>query len=104
MIGDKMQFTSDIGLMFLDHLSPDDAVALLEERLKSLRLEIVRYEKAPPHGFGLGVDLAMDHHLVHLKLDYDWLTQVIETLRKKSRDDAASTVPRRDLTSNSGSH
>ncbi len=86
MSGDKMQFASDIGLMFLDHLSPDDAASLLEERLQALNQEIARHEKAPPHGFGLGVDLAMDHHLAHLKLDRDWLAQVIGDLREHGRE------------------
>nr|WP_275107238.1 PadR family transcriptional regulator [Sulfobacillus harzensis] len=104
MSGDKMQFTGDIGLMFIDHLSKEDAVHFLEERRESLSREIARHEQAPPHGFGLGVDLAMDHHLAHLKLDHEWLTQVINDLRYNSPDDAASAVPNHDLTSKGVSH
>ncbi len=104
MSGDKMQFSSDIGLMFLDHLSPDDAAAFLEERLQALNHDIARHEKAPPHGFGLGVDLAMDHHLVHLKLDRDWLGQVIENLRQRSTENSTSSRSRGDLANTDRSH
>lgn len=104
MSSDKMQFTTDIGLMFLDHIAPDDAVVLLQERLKSLSREIARYGQAPPHGFGLGVDLAMEHHFVHLKLDHEWLTQVIDTLRQKRVDDTTPANPHAAPTNTSDSH
>lgn len=81
-LADSMQFTSDIALMFLDHLAPEDVVPLLQERRGRIAKTIETYEKAPAHGFGVGVDLAIDHQLLHLKSDYQWLGAVIEKLQR----------------------
>ena len=78
---DEMNFGSDIGMMFLDHLPYEESLVLLEERLKQLRNQIELFESAPQHGFGFGVDFAMEHHLVHLRADYSWLCSVIERIR-----------------------
>lgn len=79
---DKMNFFSDIGMMFIDHLPYEDTVSLLEERLRQLSTQIQQHETAPRHGFGLGVDFAIEHHLVHLKADHGWVFSVIERLRQ----------------------
>ncbi len=78
---DKMNFSSDIGMMFLDHLPYEEFFPLLNERLVKLHKQIELFESTPPHGYGLGVDLAMEHHLVHLKADYHWLASVISRLQ-----------------------
>lgn len=83
---DKMNFTSDIGMMFVDHLPLEESVSLLEGRLHQLAEEIEQHESAPKHGFGLGVDLAMEHHIVHLKADYEWLLSVIERLKVNTKN------------------
>lgn len=80
---DPLNFASDIGMMFLDHLPCEESLSLLEERLRHLESEIRLYESAPRHGFGLGVDFAMEHHLVHRKADYQWLQSVIERLQTR---------------------
>lgn len=80
---DEMNFASDIGMMFLDHLPYEEALPLLRERLRKLGEQISIYESAPGHGFGFGVDFAMEHHLVHLKADYQWLDSVIMRLTTK---------------------
>ncbi len=80
---DKMIFASDIGMMFLDHLAVEEAVSLIEHRLANVNAEIRQQELAPRHGFGLGVDLAIEHHLVHLKADAEWLNSVIARLREQ---------------------
>lgn len=79
---DKMNFSSDIGMMFIDHLPSQESVTLLEERLHQLAEQIGQYEAAPRHGYGLGVDFAIEHDLVHLKADHDWLRSVIDRLRE----------------------
>lgn len=77
---DGMNFASDIGMMFLDHLPYDESLSLLQERLKQIKVQIHLYESAPQHGFGFGVDFAVEHHLVHLRADSDWLESVIGRL------------------------
>ena len=83
---DKMNFSSDIGIMFIDHLPVEVSLSLLEERLRQLSAQIQQYETAPRHGFGLGVDLAVEHHLVHLKADHAWVCSVLQRLRENSAE------------------
>lgn len=77
---DSSAIAGDIGLMFLDELPRDDALSCLEKRLDKLDQQIAIYEQAPPHGHGLGVDLALDHVLHLLRADRDWLARAIERL------------------------
>lgn len=77
---DRMNFSSDIGMMFLDHLTRKESIPLLQERLDRLKREIELYESAPKHGFGVGVDYAVEHHLVHLKADFAWVQSVIDRM------------------------
>ena len=79
---DEMNFASDIGMMFLDHLPYQETLPLLQDRLRQLKAQIELYQSAPQHGFGFGVDFAVEHHLVHLKADYQWLGSVIQRLRE----------------------
>jgi len=82
---DRMNFSSDIGMMFLDHLPHQESLELLRERLGQLKEQVDVLHTAPQHGFGLGVDFAVEHHLVHLKADYDWLSSVIHRLDQEVR-------------------
>ncbi|QSO47377.1 PadR family transcriptional regulator [Alicyclobacillus mengziensis] len=84
---DEMKFSSDIGMMFLDHIPFEESLPLLEDRLQKLKTQIQIHESAPQHGFGFGVDLAMEHHLVHLKADYDWLMVAMQRLRASHADE-----------------
>lgn len=78
---DEMKFSSDIPIMFLDHLPASEAIALLQERLEQLEIQLEVDRSAPPHGFGIGVDLALEHHLAHLEADHQWIESVLERLR-----------------------
>jgi len=82
---DKMNFSSDIGMMFVDHLPFEESVSLLEGRLQQLGEQIQQHETAPKHGFGIGVDFSMEHHLIHLKADYEWLVSIIERLKMNKK-------------------
>ena len=77
--------SGDIGLMFLDELPRDEVLACLSQRLVMLQQRIAAYQQAPPHGYGLGVDLSIAHVLHHLRADRSWLEQAI--------DDIASSPP-----------
>lgn len=70
-----------IGLMFLDHLPPDEQLDCLERKLAKLD-ELVRLtELAPRHGHGIGVDLSIDHRVSLLRCERDWLRGVIMRIR-----------------------
>ncbi|QQE79900.1 PadR family transcriptional regulator [Alicyclobacillus sp. SO9] len=66
----------DIGLMFLDALSQEEALAAVKTRIEKLQYWTEMYENAPRHGFGVGVDLAVEHRLMLVKAELDWLKSV----------------------------
>ncbi len=73
-------FAGDTGLMFLDDLPRDDVLVCLRQRLDKIVGQVALYEQAPPHGYGLGVDLALDHVRQLLRADRAWLAATIERL------------------------
>lgn len=77
---DRVHFPGDIGLMFIDHLPRAEACDLLRQRRAAVAAQIKTYETAPRHRHGIGVDLAVEHVLVHLRADRDWLDAVIARL------------------------
>lgn len=79
---DRLGGAGDIGLMFVDSLPADEAVALLERRRVQIEGQIAAYERAPRHEHGLGVDLALDRQLTLLRADHAWLNGVIAQLRE----------------------
>lgn len=74
----------DIGLMFLDQLPRHEVIEGLRERLARIEEQIAGLEQVPRHGHGIGVDLAVEHKLVLLRADRDWLRGVIERLTSGS--------------------
>lgn len=72
----------DIALMFLDHVSRAEGIQLLRQRLAKLDVEIARYEQAPPHEHGVGVDLALERDLCLLQTDRAWLTETLRRLQQ----------------------
>lgn len=79
---ERMTFAGDVGLMFLDHLPRQEALDLLRQRLKNLKAQISAHEQAPRHEHGLGVDLAVEHLLVLLRAEHDWLLSTILRLQQ----------------------
>ena len=78
---DRLVLAGDIGLMFLDHLPPQEALACLEARLTAAEARLAAHAQTPQHGHGIGVDLAVEHIQVLLRADRDWLRGVVERLR-----------------------
>lgn len=70
----------DIGLMFLDALPLDEALALLRQRLEAVREQVAALDRVPAHKMGLGVDLTIEHQAVLLRADEAWLSRLIERL------------------------
>jgi DNA-binding PadR family transcriptional regulator len=71
----------DIALMFIDHLDRDVAVAAIEARIASLTVAIEALESSPPHGAGIGVDMAIRRRAVLLRADRDWFERSREEVR-----------------------
>jgi DNA-binding PadR family transcriptional regulator len=80
----------DVGLMFLDHLAPDEVAELLAQRLARLRAQIAACEQAPRHAHGVGVDLAIERQVVLLRAEYEWLAGVARRLAEQHVTEAAT--------------
>ncbi|MFC3770814.1 helix-turn-helix transcriptional regulator [Paenibacillus sp. GCM10012303] len=72
--------SGDIGLMFIDHLPPEEAVKLLEERLAKTTRMLRTFTSVPFHGHGSGVDLSVRHRIALLQCDIDWLKETISSI------------------------
>lgn len=70
----------DIGVMFLDHLPASEAAECLKQRLHKVERLLSAYQATPRHGAGIGVDLAIRHHICLLEADRAWLEETIGTL------------------------
>ena len=77
--------STDVGLLFLDHLSREEVIGALTTRLDGLSELLVMHEQVPPHGQGLGVDLALDHFIVILRAERDWLATTLHRLQGATR-------------------
>lgn len=77
----------NIGIMFLDHLSLDEVIDCLSQRLRKVEETLAAYSKMGSHGpeFGLGVDLALQRQARLIEADHDWLVETIEFLHKQRR-------------------
>jgi DNA-binding PadR family transcriptional regulator len=73
--------STDVGLLFLDHLPREEAATALTLRLGELGELLAMHEQLPPHGQGLGVDLALEHFIVVLRAERDWLSATLMRLR-----------------------
>ncbi|MFC5449955.1 PadR family transcriptional regulator [Paenibacillus aestuarii] len=80
---DNTLFKGDIGLMFLDHISNEEAIDCLIIRLNGLTEQIEQLQKTPKHTFSRGIDLSIEHHLICKQAERDWLLLVIEKLKNE---------------------
>ena len=71
---------SDVGLMFLDALQPDERDDLLRERLAELEARLAALRAVPPHAANPGVNLAVERQIVLLEADRAWLEGVLGRL------------------------
>ena len=78
---EHMTFAGDVGLMFLDHLPREEVIALLRQRLDTVKEQLTAHESAPRHEYNLGVDLALEHALLLERAERDWLASVIGRLQ-----------------------
>ncbi|HEU4323094.1 MAG TPA: helix-turn-helix transcriptional regulator [Roseiflexaceae bacterium] len=66
------------GLMFLEHLPPEEAAALLARRLEHVRARLALLQVGV--GQPLGLALAQERLRRHLQTEADWLAEVIARL------------------------
>lgn len=81
----------DIGLMFLDHLPPAEALACLRQRLAQLdaQLALRAHPALPPDHGHLSVALVIEHQTARLRADREWLAATIGRLERAG----AATAP-----------
>ncbi len=79
---DLQYFEEDIGMMFIDHLSTEDAKEALLHKLQKVDQQIENYKQVPHHEIGVGVNIAVNHHLHLLHAEKEWLKQVIGELSR----------------------
>ena len=75
---DPVRFPNDIGLLFADALPAADMLGLLRDQQQSLRQQLTMIQSAPPHPHPM--QWVIEHRLVHLQSELDWLTDVITRL------------------------
>ena len=79
----------DIGLMMVNYLDRESAIACLRERMQRLEALLQDSSSVPSHGGTLSVDLALDHLQAIRRADRDWLAATITRLE---RSEAETTV------------
>ncbi|HEX5500625.1 MAG TPA: PadR family transcriptional regulator [Thermomicrobiales bacterium] len=77
--------TTEIGLLFIDGLSPREVADRLAARLDQIDALLAMHERtpaaAPPLGVDLaGVDLALDHFVAMLRAERAWLAATLSRL------------------------
>ncbi|WP_437972492.1 PadR family transcriptional regulator [Sorangium sp. So ce260] len=82
-VTEPIRFLSNVTVMFLDKLPADEAARALRDRLAECRRLLELHEGAPRHDTGLGVDLALDHYVAHLRAECAWLEAAIATLAQQ---------------------
>jgi len=73
-------FPGDIGLGFLDWLTPAESRPLLEAQKAQVTARLDEIKSIPAHAGSLG--LIFSHQIHHLQAELDWLEQVIISLSR----------------------
>jgi DNA-binding PadR family transcriptional regulator len=73
-----VNFPGDIGLAFMDWVSPAEVLPLLEEQKHHLQLRLAEVRQIPPHAGSLA--LIFSHQIHHLASELDWLEKIISNI------------------------
>ena len=74
-----VQFSSDIGLAFMDALSDEARDILLSQRRDELAQQLATVEAIPEHPGNF--QLMIEHQMRHLQTELDWLDDIIACLQ-----------------------
>ncbi|QBD74687.1 PadR family transcriptional regulator [Ktedonosporobacter rubrisoli] len=78
---DRTTFAGDIGLMFFDQLPRNEAIKHLKHRLSEIEALLTQYERSLGESRHTeGVNLAIEHLVVLLRADQEWLSQLLRRL------------------------
>ena len=77
-----VNFPGDIGLGFLDWLTPAESRPLLEAQKAQALARLAEIKSIPVHAGSLG--LIFSHQIHHLQAEVLWLEQILENLKNKS--------------------
>ena len=86
-------YKGDVGLLFLDHLPEREAADHLQSRADLLKNRMGFLRDAVKHHHTPGIALSIEHQIVHMQLEVDWLNQVIARLRTADAGAPVRRVP-----------
>lgn len=72
------RFGGDVGIIFLDDVPVTERLALLQTRRQKITATLKSAQQIPPHTGSL--QWVVDHHIVHLQSELDWLDEIIRRL------------------------
>jgi DNA-binding PadR family transcriptional regulator len=75
-----VNFPGDIGLAFLDWLTPAESLPLLEAQKAQVTARLDEIKSIPAHAGSLR--LIFSHQVHHLQAELEWLEMVIENVKK----------------------
>jgi len=77
-----VNFPGDIGLAFLDGVTPGEALPLLLEQRQKAQVRLAEIQTVPVHGGSL--QLVFSHQAHHLQAELAWLDEIIQILQSKN--------------------
>lgn len=78
-----VNFPGDIGLGFLDWLTPADSLPLLEAQKAQIMARLADVQSIPAHAGSLG--LIFSHQIHHLQAELEWLEHVLKEIDKEKK-------------------
>lgn len=81
---DPSSSATDIALMFVDYLTAEKTISLLEKRSGELRSQIEELRGTPSHTTAPGVDYAVQRKIALLAAEQSWLEETLATLTAKA--------------------
>jgi len=77
-----INFPGDIGLAFMDWMSPTDILPQLESQKLQIQQRLAEVRLIPAHSGSLA--LIFSHQIHHLASELEWLEKIIESLASKT--------------------
>jgi DNA-binding PadR family transcriptional regulator len=79
---ESVHFQGDVGLIFIDFLPSHEALFLLKEKVAKSEEVLRKLKKAPEHGKGMGVRIAVKHKIALIEAELSFIQETIEELEK----------------------